>query len=137
MVGRSGEVHRILVCYGGSHPSNETAKALGAIKSLCRNALAVDVVIGLSNPHAESISRLCLELPGAELYQDVHDMAELLRHADLTIGAGGGMSWERCCLGLPTIAVDIAANQVGALTELANIGALVYLGSAASVTKHQ
>jgi len=137
MVGRSGEVHRILVCYGGSDPSNETAKALGAIKSLCRNALAVDVVIGLSNPHAESISRLCLELPGAELYQDVHDMAELLRHADLTIGAGGGMSWERCCLGLPTIAVDIAANQVGALTALANIGALVYLGSAASVTKHQ
>src|SRR5258706_12724033 len=116
MVGRSGEVHRILVCYGGSDPSNETAKALGAIKSLCRNALAVDVVIGLSNPHAESISRLCLEVPGAELYQDVHDMPELLRHADLTIGAAGGMSWKRCCLGLPASAVDNSANPVAAFT---------------------
>jgi UDP-2,4-diacetamido-2,4,6-trideoxy-beta-L-altropyranose hydrolase len=137
MIGRSGEVHRILVCYGGSDPFNETAKALGAIKSLNFESLAVDVVIGRSNPHAESISRLCLELPHAELHHDVHNMAELLRHADLTLGAGGGMSWERCCLGLPTIAVDIAANQIGALTGLAKIGALVYLGSAASVTEEQ
>jgi len=47
------------------------------------------------------------------------------------------MSWERCCLGLPTIAVDIAANQIGALTALAEAGALVYLGKAASVTGEQ
>jgi UDP-2,4-diacetamido-2,4,6-trideoxy-beta-L-altropyranose hydrolase len=137
MAGRSGEVHRLLVCYGGSDPANETTKALGAIKSLSHNSLAVDVVIGRSNPHAELISRLCLELPQAELHRDVHNIAELLRRADLALGAGGGMSWERCCLGLPTIAVDIAANQIGALTGLAKIGALVYLGSAASVTEDQ
>lgn len=135
MIARSGEVHRILVCYGGSDPANETAKALNAIKSLSHNSVAVDVVIGRSNPHAELISRLCAELPQAELHLDAHNMAELLRRADLALGAGGGMSWERCCLGLPTIAIDIAANQIGALTGLARIGALVYLGSAASVTQ--
>jgi UDP-2,4-diacetamido-2,4,6-trideoxy-beta-L-altropyranose hydrolase len=137
MTGRSGEVHRILVCYGGSDPANETAKALKAIKSLSHNSLAVDVVIGRSNPHAELISRLCPELPQAKLHLDVHNMAELLRRADLALGAGGGMSWERCCLGLPTIAVDIAANQIGALTGLAKIGALMYLGSAASVIQEE
>ena len=68
---------------------------------------------------------------------NVRNMAELLRGADLALGAGGGMSWERCCLGLPTIAVDIADNQIGALTGLARIGALVYLGSAASVTQEE
>jgi UDP-2,4-diacetamido-2,4,6-trideoxy-beta-L-altropyranose hydrolase len=137
MVGRSGEVHRILVCYGGSDPGNETAKALRAIKGLPHKSLAVDVVIGRSNPHTELISRLCVELSQAELHRDVHNMAGLLRRADLALGAGGGMNWERCCLGLPTIAVDIAANQIGALTGLAKIGALVYLGSAASVTEAQ
>ena len=62
-------------------------------------------------------------------------MAELMTRADLAIGAGGVMSWERCCLGLPTMAVDIAENQIGALTALAAAGALVHLGAAASVTE--
>jgi UDP-2,4-diacetamido-2,4,6-trideoxy-beta-L-altropyranose hydrolase len=134
---RSGEVRGILVCYGGSDPSNETAKALVAIKGLGRESLAIDVVVGPSNPNAELISALCLELPHAQLHRNVRNMAELLRGADLALGAGGGMSWERCCLGLPTIAVDIADNQIGALTGLARIGALVYLGSAASVTQQE
>jgi UDP-2,4-diacetamido-2,4,6-trideoxy-beta-L-altropyranose hydrolase len=134
LTARDGEVRRMLVCYGGSDPSNETARALAAIKAVRCESLAIDVVIGRSNPNAESIAALCQELPHAELHRDVGNMAELLRAADLALGAGGGMSWERCCLGLPTIAVDIADNQIGALTGLAKIGALVYLGSAASVT---
>ena len=55
----------------------------------------------------------------------------------VAIGAGGVMSWERCCLALPTIAVHIADNQTGALTALAGCGAVAYLGSAQSVTAGQ
>jgi UDP-2,4-diacetamido-2,4,6-trideoxy-beta-L-altropyranose hydrolase len=137
LVRRSGRARRILVCYGGSDPGNETARALSAIKSLPQPGLAVDVVIGLSNPHAESISGLCREMPLAELHRGADNMAELMMRADLAIGAGGVMSWERCCLALPTIAVDIAANQTGALTALASCGAVAYLGSASSVTVEQ
>lgn len=36
----------------------------------------------------------------------------------LFIGAGGLCSWESCCLGLPTISIAIADNQVGVLAEL-------------------
>lgn len=137
LTGRSGEVRRILVCYGGSDPSNETAKALVAIKGLPAAPFAVDVVIGLSNPHADLIARLCLELPRTNMHRGVNNMAELMACADLAIGAGGVMSWERCCLGLPTIAVDIADNQIGGLTALARLGALVHLGSAVSITQDQ
>jgi UDP-2,4-diacetamido-2,4,6-trideoxy-beta-L-altropyranose hydrolase len=134
---RSGKGDRILVCYGGSDPGNETAKALSAIKSLSLPWLAVDVAIGLSNPHADSISALCREMPLAELHRGADNMAELMTRADVAIGAGGVMSWERCCLVLPTIAVDIADNQTGALTALAGRGAVAYLGSASSVTVDQ
>ena len=137
LVRRSGKASRILVCYGGSDPGNETARALSAIKSLSLPWLAVDVVIGLSNPHANSISGLCREMPLAELHRGADNMAELMMRADLAIGAGGVMSWERCCLALPTIAVDIADNQTGALTALARCGAVAYLGSASSVTVDQ
>jgi UDP-2,4-diacetamido-2,4,6-trideoxy-beta-L-altropyranose hydrolase len=137
LLGRSGQIRRILICYGGSDPGNETARALSAIKSLSSHALAIDVAIGLSNPHADSISRLCREMPRAELHRGADNMAELMTRADLAIGAGGVMSWERCCLGLSTIAVDIAENQTGALTALARASALVYLGSAPFVTADQ
>ena len=30
---------------------------------------------------------------------------------DLAIGAAGSTSWERCCLGLPTIMLILAENQ--------------------------
>ncbi|WP_247516941.1 UDP-2,4-diacetamido-2,4,6-trideoxy-beta-L-altropyranose hydrolase [Bradyrhizobium sp. 190] len=135
--GRSGKVSRIFVCYGGSDPSNETAKALAAIKRLSGNPLPVDVVVGLSNPHGSSVATMCEELPGAVLHRGADNIADLMGRADLAIGAGGVMCWERCCLGLPTLAVDIAPNQLDVLTALAAAGALVYLGSAASVTEDQ
>jgi UDP-2,4-diacetamido-2,4,6-trideoxy-beta-L-altropyranose hydrolase len=134
---RSGKVGRILVCYGGSDPGNETAKALSAIKSLSLTWLTADVAIGLNNPHADSIAGLCRGMPLAELHRGADNMAELMIRADLAIGAGGVMNWERCCLALPTIAVDIADNQTGALTALAGYGAAAYLGSARSVTVDQ
>jgi UDP-2,4-diacetamido-2,4,6-trideoxy-beta-L-altropyranose hydrolase len=134
---RSGKIRHILVCFGGSDPSNETAKALAAIKSLSASSLSIDVAIGMSNPNAESVSALCRDLPRATLYRGAENMAELMGRADLAIGAGGVMCWERCCLGLPTVAVDIAENQVGALTALAAVGALDYVGPAASVSGEQ
>jgi UDP-2,4-diacetamido-2,4,6-trideoxy-beta-L-altropyranose hydrolase len=137
MATRSGGICRILVCFGGSDPGNETARALSAIKNLASDGVTIDVAIGRSNPHAASIAGLCREMPRAELHHGADNMAELMKRADLAIGAGGVMSWERCCLGLPTIAVDIADNQTGALTALARAGAVVYLGSAPSVTGDQ
>jgi UDP-2,4-diacetamido-2,4,6-trideoxy-beta-L-altropyranose hydrolase len=35
----------------------------------------------------------------------------LMLEADLAIGAGGSTSWERCCLGLPTLVVPLSENQ--------------------------
>ncbi|MCA1501867.1 UDP-2,4-diacetamido-2,4,6-trideoxy-beta-L-altropyranose hydrolase [Bradyrhizobium sp. NBAIM14] len=131
---RSGQIGRILVCYGGSDPTNETAKAVRAIASLQIPSVEVDVVLGLSNPHTDSIERLCSGLSGMRVYRGANNIAELMRRADLSIGAGGVMSWERCCLGLPAVVVDIADNQVGALTALADAGAALYLGSATEVT---
>ncbi|OAF01231.1 hypothetical protein AYJ54_29595 [Bradyrhizobium centrolobii] len=131
---RDGRIGRILICFGGSDPTNETAKALQAIGSLAMSRLAVDVVIGQTNPHADSVEALCRGVPNVELYRGANNIAELMRRADLSVGAGGVMSWERCCLGLPAVVVHIAANQIGTLAALADAGAVLYLGSAASVS---
>ncbi|MBR0953432.1 UDP-2,4-diacetamido-2,4,6-trideoxy-beta-L-altropyranose hydrolase [Bradyrhizobium canariense] len=135
LAARSGAVNRILICFGGTDPSNETGKALGAVRRLSFATLAVDVVIGRGNPNADLVEQQCREMNGAALHPGAENMAELMARADLAIGAGGVMSWERCCLGLPTVAIGIAENQVGVLTALAATGALVHLGAAASVTE--
>lgn len=137
LAARSGKVERMLVCLGGSDPSNETAKALTALQSLSTGLPHVDVAIGMSNPNGDTVSALCREMPRTMLYRGAENMAELMMKADLAVGAGGVMCWERCCLGLPTIAVDIAVNQVGALKALSAMGAVDYLGPAASVSKEQ
>ena len=46
-----------------------------------------------------------------------------MRDADLAIGAPGMTSWERCCLGLPTIALVLAENQREVAEALARSGA--------------
>ena len=48
---RDGSVKRIFVFFGGSDPTNETGKALQAIQQLGRTDIAIDVVVGSTNPH--------------------------------------------------------------------------------------
>ncbi len=44
-------------------------------------------------------------------YRWVDNMAEFLLHQDIVIGAAGVSSWERCCMGKVSIAIDTANNQ--------------------------
>jgi UDP-2,4-diacetamido-2,4,6-trideoxy-beta-L-altropyranose hydrolase len=60
--------------------------------------------------------------------QDATAMAALMSGADLAIGAGGSMAWERCVLGLPTIMLTIADNQRDIVRELVGRGAAVLAG---------
>jgi hypothetical protein len=50
-------------------------------------------------------------------------MAELMCNSDLGVGAAGMTSWERCCLGLPSIVLVMAENQRLGATALASAGA--------------
>lgn len=130
---RSGRVRRVLVFFGGADAGGETLKALAALDMLGRSDLAVDVVIGQSNPHHAAIAAACSGLPGTALHRQVEDMATLMASADLFVGAGGGSSWERCCLGLPALVLATADNQIGQSRALAREGAQLYLGPAQAV----
>jgi UDP-2,4-diacetamido-2,4,6-trideoxy-beta-L-altropyranose hydrolase len=68
------------------------------------------------------------------LHRQTDNLAALMARADLAVGAGGGAMWERCCLGLPSIVISIADNQVPGCTALARRGLCWYLGASAQVT---
>jgi RimJ/RimL family protein N-acetyltransferase len=87
------------------------------------------VVLGRAAPHLSAIRK---ELPPhARLHVDTAGMSALMTEADLAFGAGGTTSWERCCLGLPALLVEIADNQRGVIATLERAGAAISVGPAA------
>lgn len=126
---RTGEVNRILVFFAGADPTNETAKVLKGIQLLNLPEIAVDVVVAKINSHKEQIRQLTAAMPSATFYCQPANLAELMAKADLSIGASGSTTWERCCLGLPTLVVPLAANQQAISRDLAEFGAAFTFGS--------
>lgn len=131
---RNGDVRRMIVFFGGADLTNETGKALDAIKDLTNRSIELDVIVGASNPHKEEIMRQCFAL-NANFYCQTDRMAELMARADLAIGACGTATWERCCVGLPAICTIIAENQTAIAYGVAEYGAIINLGIAESVTQ--
>lgn len=126
---RTGLIQRILVCFGGSDRDDATGRVLDLLTEAFPH-IAVDVVVGSANPNVASLRRRCERHPQATLGIAVDDMARRMRRADLFVGAGGSISWERAAMGLPGITLNLAENQAPIAAELAARGAGVDMGSA-------
>jgi UDP-2,4-diacetamido-2,4,6-trideoxy-beta-L-altropyranose hydrolase len=130
---RIGKVQRIFVFFGGTDPDNVTGKALEAISVPEFSQMEVDVVIGSLNPHRTNIEHQVKTRPRTKLHVQVDNMAELMSQADLAIGAGGATTWERLCLGLPSIVLTTAENQTPSTKNLNQDGCLKWLGNSKTI----
>jgi len=119
---------RILVFFGGSDPQNVTDVALRAIGSLGSSDLQVDVVIGSSSVSRRAVEELCRNMPSCNCHVQPTNMASLMAATDLFVGAGGTTTWERMMLGLPSVVVAIAENQVPIASYLGEMGFLSFVG---------
>ncbi|MHB8073703.1 UDP-2,4-diacetamido-2,4,6-trideoxy-beta-L-altropyranose hydrolase [Desulfosporosinus fructosivorans] len=130
---RDGALRRILVFFGGSDPTNETAKALKAIRLLQNSDIYVDVIVGSANPFKEMIGLMCKSMANTSFYCQVENMAEIMVGSDIAIGAGGTATWERCFLGLPALVIIIADNQKVVTEAVATTGSTLNLGTSEEV----
>jgi UDP-2,4-diacetamido-2,4,6-trideoxy-beta-L-altropyranose hydrolase len=131
----SSGVNRVLVFFSGSDPTDETRKALRALASDEFSELIVDVVVGATNPYRDSIQELCEKRAGFRYHFQIDYMAELMASADLSIGAGGSTTWERCFMRLPAIVIVLAENQREVTDAVTYAGAIYNLGWHAEVTE--
>lgn len=124
----SRDLSRLFVSFGATDPTNLTSVVLEGIAA-SGLACIVDVVVGSAAKHIESVRALANAMDGrVRLHVDVPGMAELMAAADLAVGAAGTTSYERCCLGLPSLIVIAADNQKQIAAALVNAGAAVSLG---------
>ena len=131
---RDGSIRRILVFYGAFDSTNETAKALEALKRWNVPGIVADVVVGQDNPHQENIKATCQTIPNVSFHCQVSNMGHLMARADLALGAGGTVTWERCCLGLPALVTTVASNQEELALSCAKKGVLFLLGKSSDVS---
>ena len=122
---RDGTLGRILVFMSGTDPHDVTGRAAAAATTL---DVPVDVVVGSGYRHLEHLRGWVAAHPTCTIHVDTPDMAGLMSRADVAIGAPGSASWERCTLGLPTVLVTLADNQVEGGRLLAERGAGIDLG---------
>jgi UDP-2,4-diacetamido-2,4,6-trideoxy-beta-L-altropyranose hydrolase len=125
---RSDTPKRIFVSLGMTDPRNLTAAVLQGIAE-CGTGLAVDLVIGSATPHLAALRRLIGALKlDAHVHVDADNIAALMAEADLAVGAAGSSSFERCCLGLPSLIVVAADNQRDIAATLTEAGAAAEVG---------
>lgn len=119
-------INRILISMGGVDADNVTAKVLKEIAKISwKSEPIIDVVMGDKAPHLNEVIKQAEELPLEIIVStNVFDMAERMLQADLAFGAAGATSWERCCLGLPTLVSVSAENQKMVSTVLDGVGAI-------------
>ena len=121
---------KILVTLGGSDPDNVTLKIL---------ELAAKTNRSWSRSGSSGRRRQCSLCPHwrrhrkspkspIRLVRNAANMPELMAWADMAIISGGTTSYETAFMGLPSLIVIIAENQVQVAEKLAENGVAVNLG---------
>lgn len=116
-------VERILISMGLTDIGTITQKVLQAVVEADTSA-SIDVVLGSGAQSLSAVRELASRHADIAVNVDTADICALMANADLAMGASGTTTWERCCLGLPTIALVMADNQRKIGAELAAVGAV-------------
>ncbi|MFB2866220.1 UDP-2,4-diacetamido-2,4,6-trideoxy-beta-L-altropyranose hydrolase [Aeromonas sp. MdU4] len=105
---------RGLICFGGADPAGACLTTLNSLNRLpWARPIQWTLVTGGANAFWPELQQWVAKHTDLQivLLRQSDQMAQLMQQHDFTIGAAGGMTWERACLGLPTLAVPIVDNQ--------------------------
>jgi len=128
-------LRQLLITMGGVDQPNATGQVLQALKTCALPAeCRITVVMGLTAPWLQNVRELAAQMPWpTEVVVSVNDMAQRMADSDMAIGAAGSTSWERCCLGLPTLMVVLAENQQSSAQALEATHAARLIGTVSNI----
>lgn len=119
----------LLVTLGGADPDNATMKVIQVLALLPEDDLQIAIVVGSANRHRALIES-AVRSTGIrmEVKVNVVNMAELIAWADIALTAGGSTCWEMAAMGLPSVVIAMAANQLRSSELLGERRIVRYLG---------
>jgi UDP-2,4-diacetamido-2,4,6-trideoxy-beta-L-altropyranose hydrolase len=124
-------VRRILVNMGGVDSGNASEAVIGALEAMPGwDDASITVLLGRAAPWIEQVrSRAGRCRRFVRVLVDAPDIAALMEDSDLAIGTGGTGVYERLFMGLPSVVMAIADNQVTHLKRMAAAGLFELVGS--------
>jgi len=132
------QLKQLLITMGGVDKDDATSQVLEALKQCnlpedCR----INVVMGANAPWLDRVRTFAADMPwSTEVVVNVRDMATLMAGSDLAIGAAGGTSLERLCLGLPTLLMILSENQRPGAEAMEAEGSVFLLGDIGFIGQH-
>jgi len=120
-------VQSIMITFGGDDVRNMTPKVL---KFLSENypELKKNVIIGKGFCNVNEIKTAADRNTNLIYYPDAEQMKQVMLDSDIAISAGGQTLYELARVGVPTIAVAIADNQLGNVKGWQQAGFIKYAG---------
>lgn len=117
---------RLLLTMGGIDAPNATLQVLKVLKRNCSTRPDVTILLSHRAPHYLQVKAFADTESSWLTHVDfTNDMASLMCEHDIAIGAPGSTSWERACIGLPSIVVPLAENQQTICKQLNAVGASI------------
>lgn len=109
--GNSVDDQQIFVSLGGGDPKNDLLPLTKAL--IKRTPFRLSIATGGHIADAAKLAAFTKDHPKRiELVFDSKSVPEQMRHSRIAVAAGGTMTWERAAIGLPSISLILADNQV-------------------------
>lgn len=120
-------IEKVMITFGGDDAKNMTPKVL---KLLNKNfpELKKKVIIGKGFKNIEQIEILKHAKTELVYYPDAEGMKQIMLESDIAISAGGQTLYEFARVGIPSIAIAVADNQMNNIKGWQKAGFIEYVG---------
>jgi UDP-2,4-diacetamido-2,4,6-trideoxy-beta-L-altropyranose hydrolase len=129
-----GPLRNLLLTFGGVDRYGRTGRVLDLIEAH-ETPIDIVAVVGPYHPHLAELQALHGR-HRVHIVQNVPDLVSLMQTADMAVSAGGTTAWQACCIGLPTMLLQLVDNQRLATEILECAGAALCLDVSAEPNRN-
>lgn len=123
-------VRKVLITTGGTDQLNIAGELLNRIAGNSElMELEYHVIVGCFNQNKEMLYLLADTHSNIYLHENVNNMSDWMRSCDVAVSAAGTTIYELCACGIPSVCLEIAENQEGAIIW-EETGYMLYAGNA-------
>lgn len=134
---RTGPIKRVLIYFGGTDCGDLIKITILSFIKLKKKELFLDIVLSQKTKNLNEIKAFAKLNKKIKIYYEMRSLENLISRADLSIGACGVTSWERCCLGLYTLVVTLEKNQILIAKALQKKKLAKWIGDAKYINKRK
>jgi UDP-2,4-diacetamido-2,4,6-trideoxy-beta-L-altropyranose hydrolase len=129
------KVENILVYMGGYDQSNSNLVALKSILKSKYSKANINIVSGFNKKQNKILKEFINFRENIKIHFQTKKMHRLISKADIAITSCGMITWEKACLGLPSLAITTAENQLQNAKFMNEIGAHKFIGNAKNISE--